>query len=95
MDKLNANNKIDSLRLIIFLVIAFGLSNIFRFNILHLNEILEENSKWSYLVTQGILEGSGIFLAGILGLHFRMDSEVGVNFGFEIGRKVNKLRWKK
>lgn len=69
MDKLNANNKIDSLRLIIFLVIAFGLSNIFRFNILHLNEILEENSKWSYLVTQGILEGSGIFLAGILGLY--------------------------
>ncbi len=30
-----------------------------------------------------------------LGVHFRMDSEVGVNFGFEIGRKVNKLPWKK
>ena len=69
MDKLSANNKIDTIRIIIFLIIAFGVSNIFRFNIFHLNEILEENSEWSYLVTQGILEGSGIFLAGILGLY--------------------------
>lgn len=56
-------------RLIIFLILSFGVSNIFRFNIFHLNEILEKNSKWSYLITQGILEGSGIFIAGLLGLY--------------------------
>jgi len=30
-----------------------------------------------------------------LGVHFRMDGEEGVRFGTEIGRKVNKLKWKK
>lgn len=30
-----------------------------------------------------------------LGTHFRMDCTVGVNFGYEIGRKVNALPWKK
>lgn len=30
-----------------------------------------------------------------LGVHFRMDSEVGLDFGRTIGRKVTKLNWKK
>lgn len=30
-----------------------------------------------------------------LGVHFRMDSETGVDFGRSIGRKVNNLSWKK
>ncbi len=30
-----------------------------------------------------------------LGVHFRMDSEEGVRFGTEIGRKVNNLPWRK
>jgi len=30
-----------------------------------------------------------------LGVHFRMDCTVGVNYGYEIGRKVNALPWKK
>jgi len=30
-----------------------------------------------------------------LGVHFRMDSEVGVSYGTQIGRKVNALPWKK
>jgi membrane-associated phospholipid phosphatase len=29
-----------------------------------------------------------------LGVHFRMDSEEGVRYGTEIGRKVNNLPWK-
>jgi hypothetical protein len=52
-----------------------AVSNILRrFNIFHLNEVLESNSKWSYLITQGILEGSGIFIAGIFsGLYNLID----------------------
>jgi hypothetical protein len=73
--------KIKIGRLIIFLVIAFGVSNIFRFNIFHLNEVLESNSKWSYLITQGILEGSGIFIAGILGL-FLLKKQRAVDISF-------------
>jgi PAP2 superfamily len=30
-----------------------------------------------------------------LGVHFRMDSEQGVNLGYRVGRKVNRLPWKK
>jgi uncharacterized protein len=61
-------SKISIYRLFLFLCIAFVVSNIFRFNIFHLNEILEKKSKWSYLITEGILEGSGIFIAGLIGL---------------------------
>lgn len=63
------NKSIRITRLLLFLILGFGVSNLFRFNIFHLNEILEKNSIWSFLVTQGILEGSGIFVAGLLGLY--------------------------
>lgn len=69
MDTTNQSGKIEKSRVLIFLLIAFCVSNIFRFNLFHLNEILEKNSEWSYLITQGILEGSGIFIAGIVGLY--------------------------
>ncbi len=69
MSSINESKSNLKVRIIIFLVIAFGVSNIFRFNIFHLNEVLEKNSNWSYLITQGILEGSGIFSAGLLGLY--------------------------
>lgn len=69
MSSINESKSSLKVRIIIFLVIAFGVSNIFRFNIFHLNEMLEKNSNWSYLITQGILEGSGIFSAGLLGLY--------------------------
>lgn len=64
-----AYQKINLGRLVPFLTIAIGLSNIFRFNLFHLNEILERSSSWSYLIMEGVLEGSGIFIAGILGLY--------------------------
>ncbi|MBL0048071.1 MAG: CPBP family intramembrane metalloprotease [Bacteroidetes bacterium] len=62
------DQKISFVRLFLFLAIAVVISNIFRFNLFHLNEILESQSGWSYLITEGVLEGSGIFMAGILGL---------------------------
>lgn len=60
--------KTSAFRIFLFIIIAFAGSNVFRFNIFHLNEILEKTSEWSYLITQGILEGSGIFIAGLLGI---------------------------
>ena len=69
MNSINESKSGLKVRIIIFLVIAFGVSNIFRFDIFHLNEVLEKNSNWSYLITQGILEGSGIFSAGVFGLY--------------------------
>jgi hypothetical protein len=30
-----------------------------------------------------------------LGVHYRMDSEQGVNLGLKVGRKVNKIVWNK
>lgn len=68
MKVLNETKKIQINRFIIFIIVSFVVSNIFRFNIFKLNEILEKNYKWSYLITQGILEGSGILIAGLLGL---------------------------
>jgi uncharacterized protein len=60
---------------------AFSVSNVFRFNILHLNEFLEKESPWSFPITQSVLEGSGIFLAGILGLYLlRKERFVCVSF---------------
>lgn len=62
-------SKISTKRLLLFFIIGFGISNIFRFNVFHLNEILENRFTWGYLIIEGVLEGSGIFLAGILGLY--------------------------
>ncbi len=84
------NKKISVTRLLLFLIIGFGVSNIFRFNIFHLNEILEKNSKWSYLITQGILEGSGIFIAGLLGL-FLLKKQRKVEISFFGTSKLKSL----
>lgn len=64
----NRLTKIFAIRLLLFFLVGFGVSNLFRFDILNLNKIAEDNFKWSYLILEGILEGSGIFIAGILGL---------------------------
>lgn len=65
----NSREKISFERLLVFIIIAFSVSNIFRFNIFHLYEILEKNFKWGYLISRGVLEGSGICIAGLLGLY--------------------------
>jgi uncharacterized protein len=69
MTKGISDQKINPTRLITFLIIAFCVSNIFRFNLFHFNEILEKKYNWSYLIIESVLEGSGIFLAGIFGLY--------------------------
>lgn len=62
------SKKISTTRVLLFLIIGFGVSNVFRFDVLNLNKNLEDNLNSSYLILEGILEGSGIFIAGLLGL---------------------------
>lgn len=74
-------NKNNATRLILFIIIGFGISNIFRFDIFHINKNLEDNFGWIYLILEGVLEGSGIFIAGLIGL-FLLNNErkVGISF---------------
>ena len=75
------NKNISVSRLLLFIFIGYGLSNIFRFDIFHLSEILEENFKWSYIILEGLLEGSGILIAGLLGLYLiKKERVVSVSF---------------
>lgn len=68
-------------RLLLFVVIAFVVSNIFRFNVFHWYEILQRDAKWGYQIIRGILEGSGICIAGLLGLYLlRKQRKVAISF---------------
>lgn len=72
---------ISAKRVLIFLIISFVISNIFRFNIFHLYKTLEINFKWGYQILREILEGSGIFIAGLLGLYLlRKQRKVEISF---------------
>ncbi|MBK7967942.1 MAG: hypothetical protein IPK08_02875 [Bacteroidetes bacterium] len=53
---------VNYVRLFVFLVIAYGVSNIFRFNIFEINDALGKSFTWSYLIIEGSLEGTGILL---------------------------------
>lgn len=73
--------KISIQRLLIFIIVAFVVSNIFRFNIFYLYEILQRDAKWGYQIIRGILEGSGICIAGLLGLYLlRKQRKITISF---------------
>ncbi len=74
-------NKNSITRLLLFLIIAFVGSNIFRFNVFHIYEILQKNFRWGYYIVREILEGSGVLIAGLLGLQLlRKERKVEVSF---------------
>ncbi len=60
--------KIDYKRLLLFLIIAISLSNIFRFDVFKFNQELEKLPTWINLLIAVFLEGSGVFLGAILAL---------------------------
>jgi len=79
--KLTYNKGSSLKRLLLFISIGYGLSNIFRFDIFQFNKVLEYNFKWSYLIIEGLLEGCGIFIAGLLGLYLlRKQRKVNISF---------------
>ena len=56
-------------RIIIFYLISIVLSNIFRFDLLDLRNQTSANSDWISIVTMFVLEGIGILIGGIIGIH--------------------------
>lgn len=65
---MNKNN-INFKRLILFLIISVTLSNIFRFDILEIKEVLEKLPAWVYLLSVALLEGSGVLISGCISLY--------------------------
>jgi hypothetical protein len=62
-------NNIDFKRILIFLIIAVSLSNIFRFNIFGTKEVLEKFPNWIYLLSIVFLEGSGVFIGALIAIY--------------------------
>ena len=60
--------KIDLKRIFIFLVIAIGLSNVFRFDLFHHQEKLEYLPKWLYFLVIVFLEGSGVLIGALVAI---------------------------
>lgn len=56
-------------RIILFYTIAVIVSNVFRFDLLHLNAALASWSGLGYLMLRNVLEGSGVFLGALVGLY--------------------------
>lgn len=61
--------KISFFRIIIFLIIAITLSNIFRFDAFEHREGLKFLPSWIYVLTLVLLEGSGVFIGAILAIY--------------------------
>lgn len=59
----------DYTRVCIFLIIAFLLSNIFRFDIFKTNEVLEKLPDWVHLLSVAVLEGSGVFSGALIAIY--------------------------
>jgi len=55
-------------RILLFLVIAITISNIFRFDVFDLKANLEEIPSWIYILTTIILEGSGVLIGALIAL---------------------------
>ena len=74
-------NTINFKRIFIFLVIAISLSNIFRFDIFGIKEILEILPTWIYLLSVILLEGSGVFIGALIAIYLlRKERKTKISF---------------
>jgi membrane protease YdiL (CAAX protease family) len=62
------NDHINWKRVIIFLLIAITISNIFRFDIFELKSTLEKLPTWIFILTSVLLEGSGVIIGALIGI---------------------------
>ncbi|MCC7501432.1 MAG: CPBP family intramembrane metalloprotease [Flavobacteriales bacterium] len=60
---------VSVLRILLFYTIAVVVSNVFRFDLLHLNAVWAAWSGLGYLVARNVLEGSGVLLGALVGLY--------------------------
>ena len=59
-------NKFNIKRIIIFMVIAIIISNIFRFDIFNFRDSLEQLPTWFFLLITALLEGSGVIIGALI-----------------------------
>lgn len=79
-------------RVVIFYAIAITISNLFRFDVFELNAGLKAWSGLGYVVIRNVLEGSGVFLGALVGIHLlKRARPVGVSF-WGTSRKFVLLR---
>lgn len=64
------NQRINWKRLVIFLLIAITISNIFRFDIFDLKSELEKLPAWIFIFTSVLLEGSGVIIGAVIIIPF-------------------------
>jgi membrane protease YdiL (CAAX protease family) len=64
------NEHINWKRVIVFLIIAITISNIFRFDIFEFKSELEKLPTWIFILTSVLLEGSGVIIAALIAISF-------------------------
>ena len=68
-------------RILIFLIIAISISNIFRFDIFELKETLKPLPTWVYILSLVLLEGSGVFIGAIIAIRLlKKERKTGMSF---------------
>lgn len=76
-----AERKISFARVLVFYVLAIGISNLFRFDLFGLNAHLSAWSGLGYVIIRNVLEGSGVFIGALIGLQLlRKVRSVGISF---------------
>ena len=68
MNKVNEQESINWKRIVIFLIIAITISNIFRFDIFGLKENLTQLPTWIFILTTALLEGSGVLVGALIAI---------------------------
>ena len=69
-------NKISWKRILLFIVIATAISNIFRFDIFELKSELERLPVWMLILTSVLLEGSGVIIGALIAISFLKKTEI-------------------
>ena len=65
MSTIKEQIKVNWKRVVIFLIIAISISNIFRFHLIELNGFEKYFPNWIFILLSVILEGSGIFIGAL------------------------------
>jgi Gpi18-like mannosyltransferase len=61
-------NQISWKRVIIFMMIGTIISNVFRFDVFHLESELKQLPAWIFVAVAVLLEGSGIFIGALIAI---------------------------
>ncbi|MFT5983514.1 MAG: hypothetical protein ACI9RM_001961, partial [Ulvibacter sp.] len=62
------HNQISWKRIIVFIVVATVISNIFRFDIFEFKTELEKLPSWISILTTVLLEGSGVIIGALIAI---------------------------